>query len=134
MWGVSTSSPVAAVQATRVRRTSQRWAFIGQGALPADPEARRFEQRGRKWLVASYVFCPCHTPLVLAAIAAVFGGTTFGAALTGNALRVGVVLTSIYGVLLWRGFRKIRIAKRIEAAGATLRCTPGGCEVTPDVG
>lgn len=117
-----------------VTEQRQRWVFFGEDALPADPQARRFEQRGRKWLVASYLFCPCHTPIVLAAAAAAFGGTTFGAAVTGNAVRVGAVLTAIYALLLWRGFRQIRIAKRIEAAGGTVQCTPAGCEVTPGRG
>ena len=54
-----------------------------------------------------------------------------GAAITANALRVGIVLTAAYGVVLWRGFRQIRRAKRIEAAGGTLNCTPDGCTVTP---
>lgn len=74
----------------------RRWVFSGKGSLPSDADAREHEKRGRKWLVVSYVFCPCHTPLVLALLGAVFGGTAFGGALTGNAVRVGAVLTTIY--------------------------------------
>ena len=104
-----------------------RWAFFGEGSLPSDPLAREHEKRGRKWLVVSYLFCPCHLPLVMVLLGAAFGGTALGAALTGNALRVGIVLTMIYALVLWRGFRQIRRAKRIEAAGGTLSCTPAGC-------
>lgn len=107
-----------------------RWAFLGKSSLPSDPQAREHEQRGRRWLVLSYFLCPCHVPITLLLVGAAFGSTAFGAAVTGNALRVGIVLTAAYGVVLWRGFRQIRRAKRIEAAGGTLRCTPDGCTVT----
>lgn len=108
-----------------------RWTFFGEGSLSADPTARAHEKRGRKWLAVSYLFCPCHIPITLALIGAAFGGTALGAALTGNALRVGVVLTSIYALVLWRGFRQIRRAKRIEAAGGAIACTSAGCSVAP---
>lgn len=109
----------------------RQWTFLGEGSLPDDPVARVHEKRGRKWLVISYVFCPCHIPITLALIGAAFGGTTLGAALTGNALRVGVGLTLVYALVLWRGFRQIRRAKKIEAAGGTLNCTPAGCSTVP---
>ena len=115
--------------AARVESRPGRWAFFGESSLPSDPLARQHEKRGRKWLVVSYVFCPCHLPIVLALVGAAFGGTAFGAAATGNAVGVGVALTAVYGVVLWRGFRQIRWAKRIEAAGGTLSCTPEGCVV-----
>ncbi|MDE0805559.1 MAG: hypothetical protein OSA99_19840 [Acidimicrobiales bacterium] len=102
--------------------------FFGADALPDDPTARLHERRGRRWLVLSYLLCPCHIPITLALIGAVLGGSALGAVLTGNAVRVAVVLTSLYGVVLWRGFRQIRIAKRLEASGRTLICTPTGCD------
>lgn len=111
-------------------RQARRWVFFGESALPSDPVARQHERRGRKWLVVSYFLCPCHLPITLALLGVVFGGTAFGAALTGNAVRVGIVMTAAYGVVLWRGFRQIRRAKRLEGAGATLRCTPEGCTAT----
>lgn len=79
--------------------------------------------------MVSYLFCPCHIPLTLGLLGALFGGSAFGAALVGDAVRVGVVLTAVYAVVLWRGFREIRRAKRIEAAGGVLACTPQGCEI-----
>lgn len=118
--GASALEPPAAV----------RWTFFGSSSLPTDPLARSYEKRGRRWLIVSYLFCPCHIPLTLALLGALLGGTAFGAALTGNAVRVGVVLTAVYALVLWRGFREIRRAKQIEAAGGVLACTPQGCEVT----
>lgn len=117
-----------------VRIVPERWTFFGPDALPSDPVARAHEQRGRKWLVVSYFFCPCHLPLTLALLGAAFGGTAFGAALTGNAFRVGAALTTVYAVVLWRGFRQIRRAKRIEASGGTVMCAPRGCVVAEPAG
>lgn len=111
--------------------TQRQWAFIGKSSLPSNPLAREHEQRGRKWLIVSYFLCPCHLPITLALLGAAFGGTAFGAALAGNAIGVGVVMTGGYAVVLWRGFRQIRRAKRIEASGGTISCTRDGCAVTP---
>ncbi|MEO5580365.1 MAG: hypothetical protein ABIR58_06870 [Gemmatimonadaceae bacterium] len=105
-----------------------KWVFLSKSSLPSDPEARRIEKRGRWWLVASYFFCPCHLPIALAIAGGVLGGTALGATISGNTIGVGVVLTAMYALLLWRGFHHIRIAKRLVASGETLVCTPTGCE------
>jgi len=110
--------------------TRRRWAFIGADALPADPEARAHERRGRRWLFLSYVLCPCHVPVMLVILSAVLGGGALATAVTGDAFRVGVLFTAAYAVALWRGFRQIRWAKRIEAGRRSLECTPDGCVVT----
>jgi len=106
-----------------------QWTFFGASSLPTDPVARQHERRGRRWLVVSFLFCPCHVPILLVAVGAAFGGTALGALIAGHALWVGIVLTSMYAVLLWRGFRQIRRAKRLERGGGTLRCAPEGCFV-----
>jgi len=108
-----------------------RSAFIGEASLPSNPTARSLEKRGRRLLIVSFLFCPCHLPVVLALLGAVLGSTVVGAAVTGSALRVGVVLTAAYVLLLWRGFRQIRRAKRIEGGGRKLGCTPDGCTIGP---
>ena len=107
-----------------------RWRFLGRSSLPLDPVAREHERRGRRWLVVSYLFCPCHIPLALALIGALFGGTALGAAVAANSIGVGALLVCAYAVVLWRGFRQIRLANRIEAAGGTISCTSSGCTVT----
>jgi hypothetical protein len=109
--------------------TSSSGGFLGKSSLPAHPIAREAERQGRRWLVVSYLFCPCHIPLALALLGGLLGGSAVGAAITGDALRFGVGLTLIYAVVLWRGFGLIRRAKRIEASGGALRCTPSGCHV-----
>lgn len=79
--------------------------------------------------MVSFLLCPCHVPMALALAGAILGGSTLGAAVTGNALPVGIVMSALYALMLWRGFRLIRRAKRIEAAGGRLRCTEDGCQV-----
>ena len=108
-----------------------RWTFLSRSSLPTDPTARRLEKRGRWWLALSYVLCPCHLPVTLGLAGVVFGGTALGSAIAGHAVWVGVLLTALYGVVLWRGFRQIRMAKRALAAGETLSCSPTGCEIVP---
>ena len=108
-----------------------RWQFIGKSSLPLDPAAREHERRGRRWLFVSYFLCPCHIPLTMALLGVLFGGTALGAALAGNAFRVGAVLVVAYSVVLWRGFRQIRLANRIEAGGGTISCTPDRCTISP---
>ena len=103
-----------------------RASFFGPASLPTDPVARAQERRGRRWLVASYVLCPCHLPVTLALLGVVVGGTSLGAAVTGNALAVGAVLTLLYGAALVKGFGLIRRAKAIEAAGGA-GCPGAAC-------
>lgn len=101
--------------------------FFGESALPSDPVARAHERRGRRWLALSYLFCPCHIPITLGLLGAALGGTAVGTAVAGSSIRLGVVLTALYGLVLWRGFRQIRIAKHLESAGEVIVCRPNGC-------
>lgn len=85
-------------ESTHMEDRRGRRVFFGESSLPLDPQARQHEKRGRKWLVLSYFLCPCHLPITLALVGAAFGGTVFGAAVTGNALRVGIVMSAGYGL------------------------------------
>jgi len=126
------TSPSPAEKRPPAPTSRVQWAFVGQASLPTHAGARQHEKRGRRWLVVSFLLCPCHVPLALALAGAILGGSTLGAAISGNALRVGIVMSALYAVMLWRGFRLIRRAKRLEAAGGSLRCTEDGCQaVTP---
>ncbi len=69
------------------RPTERRWTFFGASSLPTDPLTRSHEKRGRRWLMLSYLFCPCHIPFALALLGALLGGSTFGAALAGNGIQ-----------------------------------------------
>ena len=85
-------------------------------------DARALERRGRRWLLWSFLFCPCHLPLTMAVLAAVFGGTAFGALLAANTVTVGVVLGLVYVAGVAVGFRHLRAATRgYDCSGDT--CT-----------
>jgi len=114
-----------------------RWAFVGSSSLPADPAARRAEQRGRRWLVLSYILCPCHLRLNLALIGTGLGGTAFGARIGANRWAVGAMLTALWVLVLWRGFHQIRRANALEASetepGYRGACLSGACAPGPAV-
>ena len=80
------------------------------------------EKRGRRWLIWSFIFCPCHLPVSMAVLAVLFGGSTFGALISRNTLGVGIVLGVIYAIGVGIGFRHLRKAtKGSDCSGDT--CT-----------
>lgn len=94
-----------------------------RSAAPGDTASRRSENRGRAWLLISFLLCPCHLPVTLGVIAAVAGGTAIGAALTASLWRLGVVVGILYALALWRGFHHLRRAQRSS-------CETDACEVS----
>ncbi len=89
---------------------------------PVD-SAKSLETQGRKWLAISFIFCPCHLPLIMAVLGVVFGGSALGALIGRNTLAVGLVFGVVYVALLGVGFRHLRAAtKRTD-------CSTGECEV-----
>ncbi|NNC43789.1 MAG: hypothetical protein HKO03_11190, partial [Acidimicrobiia bacterium] len=64
----------------------------------ADDRSRERERRGRRWLIWSFVFCPCHLPLSMAVLALIFGGTAFGSLISRNTLGVGIVFGVVYAI------------------------------------
>lgn len=89
----------------------------------ATETAAALEKRGRRWLLWSFIFCPCHLPLTMAVLATVLGGSAFGAFVSRNALGVGLLVGAIYLVGVAIGFRHIR------AANAGRDCSTGSCEL-----
>lgn len=81
------------------------------------------ERSGRKWLVWSFVFCPCHLPISMAVLAAIFGGSAFGTLISQNTIGVGVIFGLIYAAGVAIGFRHLR------AAAAGVDCSAGSCEI-----
>ena len=74
--------------------------------------ANESERRGRRWLMWSFIFCPCHLPVTMTVLGAVLGGTAFGALITRNTITVGVGFGILYAVGLAIGFRHLRTARR----------------------
>lgn len=92
-------------------------------ATTGNPDPVALERRGRRWLIWSFVFCPCHLPLTMMALAAIFGGTALGSLIDRNTLGVGVVFGVIYAIGVGIGFRHLR------AAAADKDCSDGRCEI-----
>ena len=79
------------------------------------------EKKGRKWLVVSFIFCPCHLPVSMAVLGVLFGGSAFGALVGRNTIGVGIVFGVIYAAFLAVGFRHLRAATR------DIDCSTGEC-------
>ena len=71
---------------------------------------RRTERRGAAWIIASFIFCPCHLPLTLAAGATVLSGTVVGVWWSGHPYIVGAVVTGLWVAGTWRGVSYLRSA------------------------
>ncbi|MCB1005869.1 MAG: hypothetical protein KDB35_16925 [Acidimicrobiales bacterium] len=74
------------------------------------------ERRGLWWLLWSFLLCPCHLPLSLGVLTALFAGTSLGAAFRDHTWMAGTLLTVTWLAGTAYGFHLIRQAKR--AAGA----------------
>jgi hypothetical protein len=86
-------------------------------------EANHRERRGRRWLVWSFIFCPCHLPISMAVLAVVFGGSAFGTLISRNTLGVGIVFGLLYAAGVAVGFWHLR------AGAAGKDCASGSCEI-----
>ena len=81
------------------------------------------ERRGRRWVVWSFILCPCHLPVTLGVLGTVFGGTAFGPLIARNGWTVAIVLTAIYAVALGIGLRHVHLANK------GIDCSSGECEL-----
>ncbi len=88
----------------------------------ADDPARR-ERRGRRWLIWSFMLCPCHLPVTMAVLAAIFGGSAFGTLISRNTVGVGIAFGIVYAACIAVGFRHLR------AAAAGRDCSSGSCDI-----
>lgn len=73
-----------------------------------DLRARRAENRGMVWLVAGFLFCPCHLPLTLGLFGALLAGTAVGALLRDHVIVASVIITFVWVLATWRGIRLLR--------------------------
>ncbi len=101
-------------------------AETGDTSDTADASKAR-EKKGRRWLMWSFIFCPCHLPLTMGLLALVFGGTAFGALLSRNTLGVGLAVGTIYAIGVGIGLRHIRAAtKDVDCSGDTCEVKTAG--------
>jgi hypothetical protein len=64
------------------------------------------------WLVAAFLFCPCHLPLTLGLAGLLLAGTGAGALLQSHAFVAGVLVTAVWAAGTWRGFHLLNAARR----------------------
>ena len=62
------------------------------------------------WMIGAFVFCPCHLPITLSALALILGGTAAGALLQAHPYVAGVVVTTLWAAGTWRGILLVRRA------------------------
>ncbi len=72
------------------------------------------ERRGRRWLVWSFLACPCHLPWTLAVLGSMFGGTVLGGLLREHTVVAGGVVASTWLAGTARGFWLVRKGQRGE--------------------
>jgi hypothetical protein len=78
--------------------------------------AVKLERKGRRWLLWSFVFCPCHLPLTLGVLAVVLGGTGVGALVREHSWLAGGLVTTLWVLGTGYGFVLIRRAQRAGGA------------------
>jgi cytochrome c biogenesis protein CcdA len=72
---------------------------------------QQFENRGMMWMIGAFVFCPCHLPITLSALALLLGGTAAGALLRAHPYIAGIVVTLLWAAGTWRGLTLVRRAR-----------------------
>jgi hypothetical protein len=75
-------------------------------------DSRTLENRGMAWMIGAFVFCPCHLPITLGALALLLGGTATGVALRAHPYIAGVIVTLLWAAGTWRGYSLIKRARR----------------------
>ena len=76
------------------------------------PDSRSLENRGMAWMIGAFIFCPCHLPITLSALALLLGGTAAGALLGAHPVAAAIAVTLLWGAGTWRGYALIRRSRR----------------------
>ncbi len=71
---------------------------ISSPEQPVVPTHTHPEKKSWPWLVAAFVFCPCHIPILLA----ILGTGALGGALARNQTVLLLALAAAFAVALWR--------------------------------
>jgi len=87
----------------------------GRG-ISAEATAGKLENRGLVWMVGAFVFCPCHLPLTLSALALLLGGTAAGALLRAHPYYAAAIVTLLWAAGTWRGLLLVRRARSLVVA------------------
>lgn len=84
----------------------------GNSATPHQGATTDLERRGRWWLLASFLACPCHLPITLAVLGTVLGGTAAGVALREHTVIAGLLIAAVWIAGTGRGLLLVRRAER----------------------
>lgn len=79
------------------------------------PAPRQLENRGMAWMIGAFVFCPCHLPITLSALALILGGTAAGGLLRAHPYIAGIFVTLLWVAGTWRGFALVNRARKFAA-------------------
>ena len=90
------------------------------------PDPRRLENRGLLWMVGAFVFCPCHLPITLSALALMLGGTAAGALLRAHPYVAGVIVTALWAAGTWRGLALVKRARALTSTSASRQAPAAG--------
>jgi hypothetical protein len=77
------------------------------------------ERRGRAWLVWSFLLCPCHLPLTLAALTTVLAGTSLGVTVRDHVWLAAAIITTVWLTGTGYGLRLIRQAETANGSCPT---------------
>ena len=83
---------------------------------PGVISAPTLERRGRAWLLWSFLLCPCHLPLSLAALTTVLAGTSVGVVLRDHVWVAGSLISAAWIFGTGYGLRLVRQAERAGGA------------------
>ncbi|MDH4076804.1 MAG: hypothetical protein OEW29_12775 [Acidimicrobiia bacterium] len=107
---MSAGSPVAGSTASSAGTPE----VPGPAPASASSPASTLERRGRRWMVCSFLACPCHLPWTLALLGSMFGGTVLGAVLRDHTLVAGLLVASTWLAGTTRGFWLVHKGQRGE--------------------
>ena len=79
------------------------------------PNPAQMENKGMAWMIGAFVFCPCHLPITLSALALMLGGTTAGTLLRAHPYWAATLVTLMWAAGTWRGYSLIRRARRASS-------------------
>jgi|SRR5215471_15274583 len=89
-------------------------------SCPVNLTATQAENRGIVWVVASFLFCPCHLPITLWWMALLLSGTAAGALLRSHPVTAGLIVTAVWVAGTWRGVRYLLMARSDPPAALKL--------------
>ena len=85
---------------------------IPPASATASASQAALENRGMAWMIGAFIFCLCHLPITLAALALLLGGTAAGVVLRAHPYWAATIVTLLWAAGTWRGYRLIRSARR----------------------